>query len=390
MGLAVIVRYFGDGDGSYGDNASNIIHFANPSDRTLTNEQRIGQFETAYQNIKDNIRSTLHHIFKSSIFQIVPEQGFSVGDMLVLKSGKFAELMEQLLINKKGDLMGTVRALHNENPAFCDAIFCGGFAAIIRSMAEKNQDTLRTRKPVDLTVFKYDAFLCEKCTSPLIMTNDNIALARNFTSNVIHSLDLRLASKSPWPRVSPIFRVELLRYVFNIFLLPYVPVAVMQKFTAGPIAISEEDMQGKFIKNIPLDSRGISNTLQNSIRVDNEETRRLKQIEVDEADRQCVEASRKAGEQRLKGLAPAERLRQEDALRKDYERRAVAERRKRDLEEISSLSIPRRTNQPASGGGGREGKRPKPGLTSQFPLFSPTLTPSLKILSDAFDSVRLC
>ena len=164
---------------------------------------------------------------------------------------------------------------------------------------------------------------------------------------------------------------------------------MMQKFTAGPIAISEEDMQGKFIKNIPLKSHGISESLKGKISEYMEATRILKRSEREEEDIKRVEASREAGKRRLKGLNSSERLEAEIALRKENERRAAAERRTRDLEEIARLSTPRRTNQPASGGGEREGKRPRP-IRSQFPLFSPTLTPSLQILSDAFDSVRLC
>ena len=417
-GLAVIIRR--NGTESLRENASSMLHFAKPNTE-IDDGARINQFTAAYQFLRDKLTEHLELIFQSGLFSTENPNKLAVD---------FSAIMLALLGESVTDSMNSVRQLHRLNSGLCDAMIWGGFAAIIRNMAEINQ----IRKGGGGEILRPDAFLVDKLRSLMIL-GMRIDEAVEFTSNVVHSLDDRTGLESMWVTAGPMLRLELLRYIIHIFILPLANGGNnnIRHFSVGPIVANDDVIKRVFsaqlelgIENVRItsNSKGISRDVQDFITrertaFDNGAGTEKQRIEGEER----VRLNREAEDHRRRTAPLLERERQQRMLKE--QRRATKEvNRKAKLLELRRKAIQDRSDAGhnkngtgatgVSNGGGdhpahrhshgkREAlhdgrrppatnaeKRPRKEFTSQFPLFSPTLTPSLQILSDAFDSVRLC
>jgi len=235
LGLAVICREIGSGE--FRDICNNLIHFASPvpkndkpvlaetgemklrknhTKKTETTPPRKGQFDDSYRVMNVNLQSVIRSIIRNGSY---PING--------IREANFTEQMKKLLNTEKIDPIPIVKEIYSVSPNLCEALFYGGMATLIRNMVEKNK--YFPDLPASSSVFGYDIFLQQKLDSILI-NGVNIEQAYNFTSEVIHSLNIQT---DLWSVAAPIVRVELLRYVFNIFLREYVSGEVLEKFSDG-------------------------------------------------------------------------------------------------------------------------------------------------------------
>jgi len=243
MGLAVIIRrsnrYF-----TFKNNADEMIHFSRPQS-TSDENGRITQFKVSYDRMKTYLQSHLEIICSSGIFNTPSITTQKVYDVLVL-----------LFETKSRDLMGYVRNFHSINSKLCDAVFWGGFAAILRNMAEINASG-------KTSILIHDIFLRKKLAIPMIRNTAERIETISFTSSVLHSFDFENFRESTWLAVAPMLRVELLRYILNVILQPFAAGNdKIANFTKGPINIDESEIMRIF--NLQLASGGDNFTISST------------------------------------------------------------------------------------------------------------------------------
>ena len=420
MGLATMIRNRTMRDNVHNQNANSMLHFADPANAGLVDSERIGQFQTAYSYIRDQLLEHLRVIFSQGIFLTGnPEDS----------ARQFSNEMMVLMEAKKKDPSEAVAGMYNRSSDVCDALFWSGFAAMLRNMAETNH----LQRP---GIFNQDPFLKNMLSIPMIRADEDGAPgfteAISFTTSVMHSIDTGdVQNNSIWFAAASMLRVEMLRYIFSVFLGPCTADSLsLSKFSAGPITVSEEELRKMFLAQIKSNNitivstaQGISPEFAAFIRKtrqglnhaeDATSSERQKQLNKEGEDR--VHACREAEwRQRHSVLGKGRRaahhggsaasLEQTDKVEIRHHRKiqeSQNRKHERQLSDEKSTATPR----PSSAAAASVSRLPKVPRRLRSPPGSPrrpssaydmgssggmgsqfTLTPSLQILSDAFDSV---